>query len=664
MSHSRPRRDMEEVHVGAGGDDWPGVPLAKRPRGCCSCSCCQEKKDFYESQIEILRKEMECISKGFMEERKTLQKEMQEFYQSSQLQLHELITEQGRRMQECHKNCRLIWEQFNNQLSNIEKSRDHVQQYSNPRTYCDEGERRKYRMKFENKCCDTEYSNQDIMADNGHPLKVAIYDWDNRIITEGPLSSIKVKVVVLHGIFNNDHKEHWKREYFREKMISSRPGKPPLLSEDLYPRLEDGVANIYGVKFQDNSSFVPSKRFRLGVMAVDDSMSEKIQEGISQSFAVRDRRGLSTKKNPYPSSCDPVYKLSGIAMKGDRHRLLERHGIKKVEDLLHSYSKNPEGLREIFGKISDHDWDKIINHAHKCNQVAQICSSSIQEKNMPHEHEPFSKTNDSGYLKLKGPCSIQASPTQQKQNDSQAHHQKISSSYNGLSSSTSPGNALQASCSMLAAPGLEFRTDQNVVPYGELGGIQVTGQQVTCIGSEIVSASSMDNNIFDGSNSQRVESLGSDIIPDGNGPPPGIDLSQWLDILQNQTFDDSLVTDTLHWGVPDSTLDSTACEAGNMLDSPFSEASISYVGHSPVSETGRGRSSLPFRGASSRSYRGHSASPLRGAGTRSYRRHSASPLRVEGPRSRSYEGHNPPPVYGAGSTSYASADFTVQDILS
>jgi hypothetical protein len=55
----------------------------------------------------------------------------------------------------------------------------------------------------------------------------------------------------------------------------------------------------------------------------------------------------ATKKNPYPSSCDPVYKLSGIAMKGDRHRLLERHGIKQVEDLLHSYSKNPEGLREV-----------------------------------------------------------------------------------------------------------------------------------------------------------------------------------------------------------------------------------------------------------------------------------------------------------------------------
>ncbi|VAH13058.1 unnamed protein product [Triticum turgidum subsp. durum] len=659
MSHSRPRRDWEEDHGGAGGEDRRGSPQAKRPRGCCSCSCCREKKDFYESQNEILKKEMECMSKGFVEERKTLQKEMQQFYQSSQLQLHELITEQGRRMQECHKNFRLIWEQLNNQLSKIENSGDHVQQYSNPRTCSDEGEHRKYRMKFENKCCDTQYSRQDIMADDDHPLKVAIYDCDNRIITEGPLSSIQVKVVVLHGEFNNDHKEHWKREYFHEKMISSRPGKPPLLSEDLYPRLEGGMANIYGVKFQDNSSFVPSKRFRLGVMAADDSMSEKIQEGISESFAVRDRRGLSTKKNPNPSSRDPVYKLSGIAMKGDRHKLLERHGIKQVADLLRLHSKNPEGLREIFGKISDHDWDKIINHARKCNQVAQIYSTSIQENNVPHEHEPFSKTNDSSYLK--GPCSMQPSPTPQKQIDAQVHHQQIASSYNGPSSGTSSENALQASC-LAAAPGLTFmRSDQHVMPYGELGGIQATGQQVTCIGSEILSASTMDNNILDGSNSEQVGPLDGNIIPNGNRLPTGIDLSQWLDILQNQTFDDSVVTETPPWGVSNNAFDSTVCEAGNMLDSPFSDASISYVGHSPVSETGRGRSSLPFRGASSRSYRGHSASPLRGAGTKSYRRHSASPLRVEGPRS--YEGHNPSPVSGAGSTSYASADFTGGDIL-
>jgi hypothetical protein len=50
---------------------------------------------------------------------------------------------------------------------------------------------------------------------------------------------------------------------------------------------------------------------------------------------------------------------------------------------------------------------------------------------------------------------------------------------------------------------------------GELGGIQVTGQQVTCIGNEIMSASSMDNNILEGSNSEQVGCLDSNIMPNG-----------------------------------------------------------------------------------------------------------------------------------------------------
>jgi hypothetical protein len=44
-------------------------------------------------------------------------------------------------------------------------------------------------------------------------------------------------------------------------------------------------------KFQDNSSFVPSKKFKLGVMAADERISERIQEGITESFAVKDVRG-------------------------------------------------------------------------------------------------------------------------------------------------------------------------------------------------------------------------------------------------------------------------------------------------------------------------------------------------------------------------------------
>ncbi|KAE8795001.1 hypothetical protein D1007_30200 [Hordeum vulgare] len=86
---------------------------------------------------------------------------------------------------------------------------------------------------------------------------------------------------------------------------------------------------------------------------------------------------------------------------------------------------------------------------------------------------------------------------------------------NGLSSCTSSENALQASCSMLAAPGITFiRTDQHVMPY-----VNVIEEPVLMFEHHLISST-------------------------GNRLPTGIDLSQWLDILQNQTFDDSAVMET------------------------------------------------------------------------------------------------------------------------
>ena len=52
------------------------------------------------------------------------------------------------------------------------------------------------------------------MADDGNPITVAIYDHDNKIITDGPLSSLQVKIVVQDGEFNKENKEQWSRESF------------------------------------------------------------------------------------------------------------------------------------------------------------------------------------------------------------------------------------------------------------------------------------------------------------------------------------------------------------------------------------------------------------------------------------------------------------------
>lgn len=150
------------------------------------------------------------MTKGFIEESKTLQREMREFYQNSQLQLKEQISEQNRRMEQ------LIQEQFkfNTLISEIRTPGDHVPANSNLRALSHQSKVRTCRLKFENKCCKDMRSGHVIMADDGNPITVAIYDHDNKIITDGPLSSLQVKIVVQDGEFNKENKEQWSRESF------------------------------------------------------------------------------------------------------------------------------------------------------------------------------------------------------------------------------------------------------------------------------------------------------------------------------------------------------------------------------------------------------------------------------------------------------------------
>ncbi|WVZ49918.1 hypothetical protein U9M48_001233 [Paspalum notatum var. saurae] len=278
------------------------------------------------------------------------------------------------------------------------------------------------RLKFLNSCKNDKYSKHIIEADDKTPLKVAIFNHKNEIITIEPFSSMRVHIVPIQGDFDNDQKGQWTEKHFCSKIVSGRPGKEHLLSGDLYIRLQNGVGHLNAAKFQDNSSFVASKRFKLGVMAADEKISQRIQEGISDSFAVKDARGYATKKNLNPSPCDPVYKLNRIAKDGDRHKLLEENGIKTVEDLVLSYNQSHEDLRKILGKISDQDWDTVINHAQKCNP-------------RPANHELETILRSDGSCYLKGSSSMQPSSAPQKQAGVQV--MQLQSSYNALSSGVS-----------------------------------------------------------------------------------------------------------------------------------------------------------------------------------------------------------------------------------
>ncbi|EEE52531.1 hypothetical protein OsJ_34753 [Oryza sativa Japonica Group] len=426
-----------------------------------------------------------------------------------------------------------------------------------PRMLPDQNCSEPLRLQFVNSCSNDKYSTHKIEADDESPLQ-------------------------------------WTEEYFRSKIVPGRPQKGHLLSGKLYFRLQNGVGYL-NAKFQDNSSFVPSKKFKLGVMAADERISERIQEGITESFAVKDVRGYLTKKNPNPSPRDAVYKLSKIAKNGDRHKLLEQNGIKTVEDFLSFYNKSPDDLRKILGKISDQDWDLIISHALKCNPRPGIYSSCLQESNVSHEHEAFFRSNGSYYLQ--GSCSMQPSHTSQ----------------------------------------------------GQLERIQVVDRQVSSVGNEVMSVSSMDNNMLEVSSSQQQHSLGhiNTAEIDGNGlshanPSDWNSSLDWihghadvqLESMVNAQRRENLLSEYVgrgehdFTGTPGSGVSCSAAEQ-NWGHSPVTAAEQNW-GHSPVSEAGSMNYNGAVNEAGSWSHRG--LPPSRAAGSRRHRRHSFSPARGAGSR--------------------------------
>jgi len=466
MSLSRPRRGREEEEELDGGPAASEGPTpAKRPRGC-SCFCClhrREKELSYEAQIEILT-----------EECKNRKREMQELYQNSQLQhkeVKELISERNSHIQ-------LIWERLNTLISETSALGEHVRKYSDLGALTHQSEIRKYRLKFVNKCCNAKYSRHDMTADDGSPIKVAIYDQKNRIITNGPLSSVLVKIVALDGEFNKENKEQWSENSFKTSIVHCRPGRQPLFANELYLRLENGVAHLCGAKFQDNSSFVPSKKFRLGVMAADDSISEKILEGVSESFAVKDGRGYPKKKDLFPSLNDPIYKLKKIGENGDRRKLLENMDINIVQDFLRFYNKDMKGLREACRNIPDHDWNIIVGHALSCkpgperysycipgmdaticfNSLYNIVGAEFNGKYISYEELNSTQKSLVEMSKMTAYENLEVSKCEYKD---PCHEHEVIAEYEG---SCCP----RGSCSMLPLSTLSTRFHEDISPQGEV----------------------------------------------------------------------------------------------------------------------------------------------------------------------------------------------------
>ncbi|XVE51249.1 hypothetical protein DITRI_Ditri02bG0024800 [Diplodiscus trichospermus] len=208
-----------------------------------------------------------------------------------------------------------------------------------------------------------------VEGEQGATIHIVLIDANTGlVITSGPESSVKLDVVVLEGDFNNEDDGNWTQEEFDSHVVKEREGKRPLLTGDLQVMLKEGVGTLGELAFTDNSSWIRSRKFRLGLKVASDSCEGiRIREAKTDAFTVKDHRGELYKKHYPPAFSDEVWRLEKIGKDGSFHKRLNRAGIFTVEDFLRLVVRDSQRLRNILGSgMSNKMWDVLLEHAKTC----------------------------------------------------------------------------------------------------------------------------------------------------------------------------------------------------------------------------------------------------------------------------------------------------------
>ncbi|KAK1323097.1 hypothetical protein QJS10_CPA02g01466 [Acorus calamus] len=209
-----------------------------------------------------------------------------------------------------------------------------------------------------------------VEGEQGAAIHVVLLDANTgHVVTSGPESSVKLDLVVLEGDFNNDDDDDWTLEEFESHVVKEREGKRPLLTgEQLTVSLKEGVGTLGEITFTDNSSWIRSRKFRLG-LKVASGFAEgiRIREAKTEAFTVKDHRGELYKKHYPPALNDEVWRLEKIGKDGSFHKRLNKNGIRTVEDFLRVFVRDAAKLKNILGSgMSSKMWDSLVEHAKTC----------------------------------------------------------------------------------------------------------------------------------------------------------------------------------------------------------------------------------------------------------------------------------------------------------
>ncbi|CAD5175368.1 unnamed protein product [Musa acuminata subsp. malaccensis] len=208
-----------------------------------------------------------------------------------------------------------------------------------------------------------------VEGEQGAAIHVVLFDANSgHVVSSGPEASAKLDVLVLEGDFNNEDDENWTEEEFESHVVKEREGKRPLLTGDLQISLKDGVGTLGELTFTDNSSWIRSRKFRLGLkIASGYCEGVRIREAKTEAFTVKDHRGELYKKHYPPALKDEVWRLEKIGKDGSFHKRLNKCGIFTVEEFLRLVVRDPQKLRNILGSgMSNKMWESLVEHAKTC----------------------------------------------------------------------------------------------------------------------------------------------------------------------------------------------------------------------------------------------------------------------------------------------------------
>ncbi|KAK4399058.1 Calmodulin-binding protein 60 B [Sesamum angolense] len=228
---------------------------------------------------------------------------------------------------------------------------------------------RNLQLQFRSKLSLPLFTGGKVEGEQGAAIHVVLIDANTgHVVTSGPESSVKLDIVVLEGDFNNEDDEGWSQEEFESHIVREREGKRPLLTGDLQVTLKEGVGTLGELTFTDNSSWIRSRKFRLGLRVASGSCEGfRIREAKTDAFTVKDHRGELYKKHYPPALNDEVWRLEKIGKDGSFHKRLNKAGIYTVEDFLRLVVRDPQKLRHILGSgMSNKMWEVLVEHSKTC----------------------------------------------------------------------------------------------------------------------------------------------------------------------------------------------------------------------------------------------------------------------------------------------------------